>query len=191
MGFPLDLSWPGPAPPPPVAAPPPHPAPGPGPTLAWSPAVGTRVFGPRSPGAGERPCLPPLPLSPLSFLYTGFLSLRSENVLVLALGIIILGVCHYTLTVKGSHLATHGALTESKRWSRIWELFFVEVSLGGVGVAAGTSCGGHHCSATASGGVRLCAHAEGPLQPSACVSEHTACSTVSQVYVCVCLSPSP
>ncbi|XP_019321852.2 fatty acid desaturase 6 isoform X1 [Panthera pardus] len=57
----------------------------------------------------------------------GFLSLRSENVLVLALGIIILGVCHYTLTVKGSHLATHGALTESKRWSRIWELFFVEV----------------------------------------------------------------
>ncbi|XP_039082449.1 fatty acid desaturase 6 isoform X1 [Hyaena hyaena] len=57
----------------------------------------------------------------------GFLSLRSENVPVLALGVIILGVCHYTLTVKGSHLATHGALTESKRWSRIWELFFVEV----------------------------------------------------------------
>lgn len=127
MGSPLDLSWSGPAPPPPVAASHPHPAPGPGPTLAWSPAVGTRVFGPRSPGAGERPCLPPPPLSPLSFLYTGFLSLRSENVLVLALGIIILGVCHYTLTVKGSHLATHGALTESKRWSRIWELFFVEV----------------------------------------------------------------
>ncbi|XP_004693432.1 PREDICTED: fatty acid desaturase 6 [Condylura cristata] len=60
-------------------------------------------------------------------LPAGFLCLRSENVLVFALGIAILGVCHYTLTVKGSHLATHGALTESKRWSKIWELFFVEV----------------------------------------------------------------
>ncbi|KAM6164882.1 fatty acid desaturase 6 [Rhynchocyon petersi] len=60
----------------------------------------------------------------------GFLCLRAENVLIFALGIAILGVCHYTLTVKGSHLATHGALTESKRWSRIWELFFVEVCTG-------------------------------------------------------------
>ncbi|XP_047613577.1 fatty acid desaturase 6 [Phacochoerus africanus] len=57
----------------------------------------------------------------------GFLCLRSENLLVFALGITVLGVCHYTLTVKGSHLATHGALTESKRWSKIWMLFFVEV----------------------------------------------------------------
>ncbi|KAM5216619.1 fatty acid desaturase 6 isoform 1-T1 [Hipposideros larvatus] len=57
----------------------------------------------------------------------GFLCLRSENVLVFVLGITILGVCHYTLTVKGSHLATHGALTESKRWSKIWAFFFVEV----------------------------------------------------------------
>uniref|UniRef100_A0A8D0M029 Fatty acid desaturase 6 n=1 Tax=Sus scrofa TaxID=9823 RepID=A0A8D0M029_PIG len=63
----------------------------------------------------------------LSFLHTGFLCLRSENLLVFALGITVLGVCHYTLTVKGSHLATHGALTESKRWSKIWMLFFVEV----------------------------------------------------------------
>ncbi|XP_068385633.1 fatty acid desaturase 6 [Eschrichtius robustus] len=60
-------------------------------------------------------------------LPAGFLCLRSENLLVFALGIAILGVCHYTLTVKGSHLATHGALTESKRWSKIWVLFFVEV----------------------------------------------------------------
>ncbi|XP_038405417.1 fatty acid desaturase 6 isoform X1 [Canis lupus familiaris] len=67
-----------------------------------------------------------LALSLLS-LPAGFLCLRSENVVVLGLGITILGVCHYTLTVKGSHLATHGALTESKRWNKIWELFFVEV----------------------------------------------------------------
>ncbi|XP_076966672.1 fatty acid desaturase 6-like [Callospermophilus lateralis] len=59
-------------------------------------------------------------------LPAGFLCLSSENVLVFAIGIIILGVCHSTLTVKGSHLATHGALTKSKRWSKIWLLFFVE-----------------------------------------------------------------
>lgn len=70
--------------------------------------------------------------------HAGFLCLRSENVLVFVLGITILGVCHYTLTVKGSHLATHGALTESKRWSKIWALFFVEVSLKGMGAAADT-----------------------------------------------------
>ncbi|XP_015359707.2 fatty acid desaturase 6, partial [Marmota marmota marmota] len=60
-------------------------------------------------------------------LPAGFLCLSSENVLVFAIGITILGVCHSTLTVKGSHLATHGALTKSKRWSKIWLLFFVEV----------------------------------------------------------------
>uniref|UniRef100_A0A452TRL3 Fatty acid desaturase 6 n=1 Tax=Ursus maritimus TaxID=29073 RepID=A0A452TRL3_URSMA len=121
MGFPLDISWSGPAsfclwqPP------------GPWPTLAWAVRVGARVFGPRSPKAGGNPCQAPIPSSPLSFLHAGFLCLRSENVLVLGLGITILGVCHYTLTVKGSHLATHGALTESKGWSKVWELFFVEV----------------------------------------------------------------
>uniref|UniRef100_A0A8C0XGP1 Fatty acid desaturase domain-containing protein n=1 Tax=Castor canadensis TaxID=51338 RepID=A0A8C0XGP1_CASCN len=60
-------------------------------------------------------------------LPAGFLCLHFENVLVFAIGITILGVCHYTLTVKGSHLATHSALTESKRWSKVWMLFFVEV----------------------------------------------------------------
>lgn len=129
------------------------------PTAAWGstlalgtlcPGVQWGRGGPRSSRAGGRPCP-----SPLSFLYPGFLSLRSENVLILALGVIILGVCHYTLTVKGSHLATHGALTESKRWSRIWELFFVEVSLGGTGVAAGT-CGQPPGSAGACGCVQPC-----------------------------------
>lgn len=132
MGFPLDISWSGPAsfclwqPP------------GPWPTLAWAVRVGARVFGPRSSKAGGNPCQAPIPSSPLSFLHAGFMCLRSENVLVLGLGITILGVCHYTLTVKGSHLATHGALTESKGWSKVWELFFVEVRLGGVEVTAGT-----------------------------------------------------
>lgn len=94
--------------------------------------MGAGSFGPRSPRARGRPT--PIPLS---LPHPGFLCLRSENVLTFALGIAILGVCHYTLTVKGSHLATHGALTESRRWSKIWELFFVEVSLEGGGAAAG------------------------------------------------------
>ncbi|KAM5273353.1 fatty acid desaturase 6 [Ctenodactylus gundi] len=67
-----------------------------------------------------------LALSLLS-LPAGFLCLRSDNILVFTLGIIVLGICHYTLTVKGSHLSTHSALTESKYWNKILMLFFVEV----------------------------------------------------------------
>lgn len=191
MGFPLDISWSGPAsfclwqPP------------GPWPTLAWAVRVGARVFGPRSPKAGGNPCQAPIPSSPLSFLHAGFLCLRSENVLVLGLGITILGVCHYTLTVKGSHLATHGALTESKGWSKVWELFFVEVRLGGVEVTAGTVwvvsffglvlffffffpipsfCG-------------VCRCVERPLWVLVCVSKCAAYTTVVCVCVCVCALP--
>ena len=94
-----------------------------GPALAWAPrGAGWVVWAQIS--KNQRKALPlPLPLHQLSLLHAGFLCLRSENLLVFALGIAILGVCHYTLTVKGSHLATHGALTESKRWSKIWVLF--------------------------------------------------------------------
>ncbi|XP_052613822.1 fatty acid desaturase 6 isoform X2 [Peromyscus californicus insignis] len=60
-------------------------------------------------------------------LPAGFLCLRFHSVLAFTTGITILGICHYTLTVKGSHLATHGALTESKRWNKILMIFFVEV----------------------------------------------------------------
>lgn len=98
--------------------------PGAGPPLVWASGGGAGLFEPRSPKARGRPC----PARP-----AGFLCLSSDNVLVFVLGIAILGVCHYTLTVKGSHLATHGALTESKGWSKIWAHFFVEVSLGGGG----------------------------------------------------------
>lgn len=70
---------------------------------------------------------------PWSLLFAGFLCLRFHNILAFATGITILGVCHYTLTVKGSHLATHSALTESKRWSKILLIFFLEVSLAGWG----------------------------------------------------------
>lgn len=107
-----------------------------GPLWPGLPGMRAGLFGPRSPRTRERPCPYRSPLHQFSLLHAGFLCLRSENLLAFALGVTILGVCHYTLTVKGSHLATHGALTESKCWSKIWVLFFVEVSLG----LGGSSC---------------------------------------------------
>ncbi|XP_032995150.1 fatty acid desaturase 6 isoform X1 [Lacerta agilis] len=60
-------------------------------------------------------------------LPVGFLLLRSDNLFPFLLGIAILGVVHQTLTVKGSHLATHNGLAESKSWGKIWAIFFIEV----------------------------------------------------------------
>lgn len=61
------------------------------------------------------------------FLSLGFLCLRSDNALPFLLGIFILGIVHHTITVKGSHLASHNALTESKSWGKAWAIFFLEV----------------------------------------------------------------
>uniref|UniRef100_A0A8C3IZ23 Fatty acid desaturase 6 n=1 Tax=Chrysemys picta bellii TaxID=8478 RepID=A0A8C3IZ23_CHRPI len=64
----------------------------------------------------------------LNFLIlpAGFLCLRSDNALPFLLGIFILGIVHHTVTVKGSHLASHNALTESKSWGKVWAIFFLE-----------------------------------------------------------------
>ncbi|KAL2297715.1 hypothetical protein Nmel_016277 [Mimus melanotis] len=58
---------------------------------------------------------------------TGFLCLRSAQAIPFLAGVLILGVVHHTLTVKGSHLASHNALTESKSWSKVWAIFFIEL----------------------------------------------------------------
>lgn len=89
---------------------------------------------------------------PWSVLFAGFLCLRAHNILAFATGITILGVCHYTLTVKGSHLATHSALTESKRWSKILMIFFLEVSLAGWGSCWATLCAHSHGQGAAAEG---------------------------------------
>ncbi|XP_025033919.2 fatty acid desaturase 6 [Pelodiscus sinensis] len=60
-------------------------------------------------------------------LPAGFLCLRSDNVLPFLLGIFLLGMVHHTATVKGSHLASHNALTESKTWGKVWAIFFIEI----------------------------------------------------------------
>lgn len=86
-------------------------------------------------------------------------------------------MCHYTLTVKGSHLATHGALTESKRWGKILMIFFVEVSLAEVGQAVA----GHLCMSIHMGRQLL-----QWVGGSKCAVYDTA-----PVCVCPCISPSP
>uniref|UniRef100_A0A8C6X8W0 Fatty acid desaturase 6 n=1 Tax=Naja naja TaxID=35670 RepID=A0A8C6X8W0_NAJNA len=57
----------------------------------------------------------------------GFLLLRSSNPFVFLVGIAVLGVANHTLTVKGSHLASHNALVESKSWGKLWSIFFIEI----------------------------------------------------------------
>uniref|UniRef100_A0A8D0EEG7 Fatty acid desaturase 6 n=1 Tax=Salvator merianae TaxID=96440 RepID=A0A8D0EEG7_SALMN len=57
----------------------------------------------------------------------GFLLLRSDHIFPFLLGIVFLGVAHQAITVKGSHLASHNALVESKSWGKFWTIFFIEV----------------------------------------------------------------
>ncbi|XP_062826665.1 fatty acid desaturase 6 [Anolis carolinensis] len=57
----------------------------------------------------------------------GFLLLRSDNPFAFLCGVVILGVVHHAIAVKGSHLATHNALVESKSWGKLWAVFFIEV----------------------------------------------------------------
>ncbi|KFZ53114.1 Fatty acid desaturase 6, partial [Antrostomus carolinensis] len=63
----------------------------------------------------------------LLLLPAGFLCLRSAQAIPFLVGVLTLGVVHHTLTVKGSHLASHNALTESKSWSKVWAIFFIEL----------------------------------------------------------------
>ncbi|NWZ98588.1 FADS6 desaturase, partial [Nesospiza acunhae] len=60
-------------------------------------------------------------------LPAGFLCLRSAQAIPFLAGVLTLGVVHHTLTVKGSHLASHNALTESRSWSKVWAIFFIEL----------------------------------------------------------------
>lgn len=68
---------------------------------------------------------------------TGFLCLQSAQAISFLAGVLTLGVVHHTLTVKGSHLASHNALTESKSWGKVWAIFFIEVS--GAGGSGGST----------------------------------------------------
>ncbi|KAI3365714.1 hypothetical protein L3Q82_010152 [Scortum barcoo] len=61
-------------------------------------------------------CLPP-----------AFLLLGSSQVQLFLAGMLLMGVAHAVITVKGTHLASHGALSESQAWGKFWAVFFIEI----------------------------------------------------------------
>ncbi|XP_030256488.1 fatty acid desaturase 6 [Sparus aurata] len=61
-------------------------------------------------------CLPP-----------AFLLLGSSRLLWFSAGVLLMGVAHAVLTIKGTHLASHGALSESQAWAKFWAVFFIEI----------------------------------------------------------------
>ncbi|XP_020316569.1 fatty acid desaturase 6 [Oncorhynchus kisutch] len=56
-----------------------------------------------------------------------FLLLGSSQVLVFVLGMVLMGVSHAVISIKGTHLASHGSLSESPAWAEFWAVFFIEV----------------------------------------------------------------
>ncbi|KAL4612900.1 fatty acid desaturase 6-like [Arapaima gigas] len=60
-------------------------------------------------------------------LPAAFLLLRSSQVLWFTLGLLLMGTAHAIITIKGTHLASHGALSESRAWGDFWAIFFIEV----------------------------------------------------------------
>ncbi|XP_061564601.1 fatty acid desaturase 6 [Cololabis saira] len=61
-------------------------------------------------------CLPP-----------AFLLLGSSQLLWFSLGMLLMGVAHAVITIKGAHLASHGGFSESQAWSKFWAVFIIEV----------------------------------------------------------------
>lgn len=57
----------------------------------------------------------------------GFVLLRSPSPPLLLLGVLVLGVCHAVITVKGAHLSSHSVLSRSPLLNRLCALFFIEV----------------------------------------------------------------
>ncbi|XP_068455419.1 fatty acid desaturase 6 [Clinocottus analis] len=61
-------------------------------------------------------CLPP-----------AFLLLSSSRVVWFSAGVLLMGVAHAVITFKGTHLASHGSLSESPAWAKFWAVFFIEI----------------------------------------------------------------
>uniref|UniRef100_A0A665UF09 Fatty acid desaturase 6 n=1 Tax=Echeneis naucrates TaxID=173247 RepID=A0A665UF09_ECHNA len=61
-------------------------------------------------------CLPP-----------AFLLLSSSHVVWFSVGMLLMAVAHGVIAFKGTHLASHGALSESPAWGQFWAVFFIEV----------------------------------------------------------------
>ncbi|KAM3860132.1 fatty acid desaturase 6 [Diretmus argenteus] len=66
--------------------------------------------------AGAFLCLPP-----------AFLLLGSSHILWFSVGMLLMGLAHAVITIKGTHLASHAALSESQAWGEFWAVFFIEI----------------------------------------------------------------
>ncbi|KAM9837887.1 fatty acid desaturase 6 [Aulostomus maculatus] len=60
-------------------------------------------------------------------LPAAFLLLASSHPLWFTLGVLLMGVAHAVITIKGTHLASHGSLNESQAWAKFWAVFFIEI----------------------------------------------------------------
>ncbi|XP_057710789.1 fatty acid desaturase 6 [Corythoichthys intestinalis] len=60
-------------------------------------------------------------------LPAGLLLLRSSDWPRWLCGLLLMGVVHAIVTVKGAHLSSHGALGHSLAAKRFWAIFFIEV----------------------------------------------------------------
>ncbi|KAJ4940097.1 hypothetical protein JOQ06_026407 [Pogonophryne albipinna] len=60
-------------------------------------------------------------------LAPAFLLLGSSQVLYFSAGMLLMGMAHAVITFKGTHLASHGSLSESQAWAKVWAVFFIEI----------------------------------------------------------------
>ncbi|XP_029312708.1 fatty acid desaturase 6 isoform X2 [Cottoperca gobio] len=42
-------------------------------------------------------------------------------------GMLLMAMAHGVITFKGTHLASHGSLSESQTWGKFWAVFFIEI----------------------------------------------------------------
>lgn len=75
-----------------------------------------------------------------------FLLLSSSQILWFSAGMLMMGVAHAVITVKGTHLASHGALSESPAWGRFWAVFFIEVRSSEINRILSTNTWGKACT---------------------------------------------
>ncbi|XP_067657038.1 fatty acid desaturase 6-like [Haliotis asinina] len=52
--------------------------------------------------------------------------LKSDSILTLVVGMLLMGCCHSVLATKGGHLSAHGSVCQSPAWNKFWTVFFVE-----------------------------------------------------------------
>ncbi|XP_070539704.1 fatty acid desaturase 6-like [Ptychodera flava] len=60
-------------------------------------------------------------------LIPAFILMRSQHWAPFILGAIFMGLTHSTIATKVGHQAVHNSLCASKRWSKFWQYFFMEI----------------------------------------------------------------